>query len=89
VGKTLAPDHGLGRTWTPIMEWIADRDFVKGASTNWSIIPQMQFPISKRLHVLGSLGLSIPVNHISERQKQLMFYLLWDFADGSLKEGWR
>ena len=87
-GKTLAPDHGLGRTWTPIMELVADRDFAKAASTNWSVVPQMQIPLSKRLHVLGSIGVSLPVNNTADRQKQLMFYLLWDFADGSLKEGW-
>jgi len=70
-GKTLAPDHGLGRTWTPIMELIADRDFVKGASTNWSIVPQMQIPISKRLHILGSIGVSLPVNNTADRQKTI------------------
>ncbi len=89
VGRTFARDHGLGRAWTPIMELIADRDFIKSAVTNWSVIPELQFPLSKRLHVLGGLGLSLPVNNISDRQKQLMFYLLWDFADGSLKEGWK
>jgi len=88
VGKTFAPDHGLGRAWTPMMELIADRDFEKGASTNWSVIPQIQIPISKRLHILGSVGVSLPVNNTADRQKQLMFYLLWDFADGTLKEGW-
>mgnify|MGYP003347754157 CR=1 FL=1 len=31
---------------------------------------------------------SIPVNNTADRQKQMMFYLLWDFADGSLREGW-
>jgi len=89
VGKTFARDHGLGRAWTPIMELIADRDFIKGAVTNWSVIPELQIPLSKRLHVLAGIGLSLPINNISDRQKQLMFYLLWDFADGSLKEGWR
>ena len=87
-GKTFARDHGLGRTWTPMMELIADRDFATGANTNWSVVPQIQIPISKRLHVLGSIGVSLPVNNTAERQKQLMFYLLWDFADGTLKEGW-
>jgi hypothetical protein len=87
-GKTLAADHGLGRTWTPMMEFVADRDFTKGASTNWSVVPQVQIPISKRLHILGSVGVSLPVNNTADRQKQLMFYLLWDFADGTLKEGW-
>lgn len=88
VGKSWSAGGGLGRTWTPMMEFIADRDFFTGAKTNWDLIPQMQIPLSKRMHILGSIGFRVPVNQPSNRPKQLMFYLLWDFADGSLREGW-
>jgi ribosomal protein S2 len=40
------------------------------------------------MHILGSVGLRLPVNNTAGRAIQLMYYLLWDFADGSLKEGW-
>ena len=88
IGKTFSADAGLGRRWSPMVEIIADRDLVSGASTNWDIVPEVQIPISKRLHVLGSLGLRIPVNNTGDRPKQMMFYVLWDFADGTLTQGW-
>jgi hypothetical protein len=40
------------------------------------------------MHILASLGLRIPMNNTAERAKQLMFYVLWDFVDGTLKQGW-
>jgi len=38
--------------------------------------------------VRGSLGYRFPVTNTAGRQQQLMFYLLWDWADGSLLKGW-
>ena len=88
IGKSWSAGGGLGRTWSPMMEFIADRDFFTGAKTNWDLIPQLQIPLSKRMHILGSIGFRIPANNTDNRPKQLMFYLLWDYADGSLKQGW-
>ena len=89
IGKTFAPDHGLGRRWSPMVEFVYDRDLVTGADNNWNIVPEIQIPVSKRLHILGNIGYYIPVNHTADRPKQLMFYLLWDFADGKVTEGWK
>lgn len=89
IGKTWAPDHGLGRTWSPMAEFVYDRDLITGAKNNWSIVPQIQIPVSKRLHILGSVGLYIPMNNTADRPKQMMFYLLWDYVDGHLNEGWK
>ncbi len=88
VGKTFASDRGLGRRWSPMVEFIYDRDLVTGAKNNWDIVPEMQIPLSKRLHILGSIGFRIPVNNTTGRQKQLMFYILWDYVDGKLTQGW-
>jgi len=88
VGQMFAPDHGLGRLWTPMVELIMNRDFETGAKTNWDIIPEMQVTISKRQHVRGNLGLRVPVSNTAGRPVQVMFYLLWDWADGKLTEGW-
>jgi len=41
------------------------------------------------MHILANIGYDVPVNHTAGRPKQLLFYLLWDFADGSLKDGWK
>jgi hypothetical protein len=71
-----------------MIEAIADRDLVTGSSTNWDVIPQIQIPLSKRLHVLGNVGFRFPANHTADRPRQFLFYVLWDWFDGSLLEGW-
>ena len=89
LGKTFSTDHGLGRRWSPMAEFIADRDFETGAKTNWDIIPQIQIPIAKRMHILADVGLQVPVNNTLGRPKQLVFYVLWDYVDGKLTQGWK
>jgi len=32
--------------------------------------------------------LQIPAANTAGRQKRIVFYLLWDWADGRLSEGW-
>jgi mono/diheme cytochrome c family protein len=88
IGQSFAGDHGLGRLWTPMFEFLANRDLVNGAKTDWDVMPEMQVTISKRQHVRGSLGYRIPVSSTAGRQQQIMFYLLWDWADGGLLSGW-
>ena len=88
IGQSFSAGGGLGRTWTPMVEFIGDRDLESGARTNWDIVPQLQIPLSKRMHILGSVGVRVPINNTAGRPVQFMYYLLWDFADGSLKEGW-
>jgi mono/diheme cytochrome c family protein len=88
IGKTFATDNGLGRRWSPIVEFIADRDLVSGATTNWDIIPELQMPMNKRMHILGNVGFKFPANNTAGRPRQLLFYVLWDWADGGLLQGW-
>ena len=88
IGQSFAGQHGLGRLWTPMMEFLAARDLVDHAKTDWDVLPQMQVTISKRQHIRADLGVRVPVNNTSGRPVQLMFYLLWDWQDGRLNEGW-
>ena len=88
LGQSFGNDHGLGRLWSPMVEFLAEKALATGAKTNWDVLPQMQVTISRRQHVRGDLGVSIPVNNTSGRPVQLMFYLLWDWGDGKLTEGW-
>jgi hypothetical protein len=87
-GKTFAQNQGFGRIWTPMIEFLADRDLETGAKTNWDIVPQMQVALSKRQHILANIGVRTPINNIAARTTQVMFYVLWDFFDGGLREGW-
>ena len=88
LGQSFSADHGMGRLWSPMVEFLAARDLVDGARTDWDVLPQMQVTISRRQHVRADLGLRVPVNNTSGRPVQVMFYILWDWQDGRLTEGW-
>jgi hypothetical protein len=88
VGKSFRESDGLGRMWTPMMELVANRDYFTHATTDWDIVPQFQVTISRRQHIRADLGFRIPVTNTEGRPIQAMFYVLWDWQDGSLKEGW-
>jgi mono/diheme cytochrome c family protein len=88
TGKTFAANQGFGRIWTPMLEFLADREFETAARTNWDLVPQMQVSLSKRQHVFLNVGVRTPANNRTGRATQVMFYVLWDFFDGGLREGW-
>jgi mono/diheme cytochrome c family protein len=88
LGQSFAKDHRLGRVWSPMVEFLAARDLVDHAKTNWDLLPQMQVTISRRQHIRGDLGVRVPMNNTAGRPVQLMLYLLWDWQDGRLNEGW-
>jgi hypothetical protein len=71
-----------------MIEFLADREFETGAQTNWDLVPQMQVSLSKRQHVFLNFGVRTPANNRTGRATQVMFYVLWDFFDGGLREGW-
>jgi hypothetical protein len=88
AGKTFAQNQGFGRIWTPMIEFVADRDLASGAKTNWDIVPEVQVSLSKRQHVRTNVGVRRPVNNTLGRTTQVVFYVLWDFFDGGLLAGW-
>jgi mono/diheme cytochrome c family protein len=88
VGQSFAANHGLGRLWSPMFEFLGARDLVDNAKMNWDVLPEMQVTISKRQHIRANLGVRIPVNNTAGRPVQVVFYLLWDWFDGRLNEGW-
>jgi cytochrome c2 len=89
VGQAMAPDHMLGRLFSPMVEFLAVRDFKPGASTDWDVVPEMQITVSRRQHIRTGFGVSEPFTNTSGRSPQVIFYLLWDRADGKFWEGWR
>jgi hypothetical protein len=52
-------------------------------------MPEMQVTLSKRQHVRFNAGLRIPATNTAGRDMQVMFYVLWDWQDGKLLEGWK
>jgi len=88
VGQSFAGNHGMGRLWSPMVEFLAERDLMTGARTNWDVLPELQVTLSRRQHIRANFGVRVPANNTAGRPVQLMFYLLWDWADGKLNEGW-
>jgi mono/diheme cytochrome c family protein len=87
-GKSFNQGMGLGRQWTPMVELLANRDLRPGATTDWDVVPEFQITLSRRQHVRAGLGYDVPLNDTAGRSTQVMMYLLWDWFDGGLLEGW-
>lgn len=88
AGWSLAQNGGTGRTWSPMMELLAARELGAGEPVLWDLVPQMQVTLSKRQHIMMSGGFQFPVNEREGRSKKFMLYLLWDWFDGGLRDGW-
>ena len=89
AGKSVRQDGGLGRLWSPMIEVVGDRAFAAGEAMDVEVVPQMQVTLSRRQHVRANAGLRIPASNREGRSKVFVFYLLWDWFDGGLFEGWR
>ena len=72
-----------------MVEFLASRDLVDGAKTDWDVLPEMQVTISRRQHVRADIGVRTPFTNTQGRSPQLVVYVLWDWADGKLWKGWR
>jgi hypothetical protein len=86
-GTTLTEGR-FGRTWAPMVEVLGSRELTSGSSTHWDVAPQFQVTLSTRQHVRANLAARIPVTEASSRPTQLLIYLLLDWFDGGLFEGW-
>lgn len=88
IGKTWTTGGPWGRAWTPMVEVLGAKELGGGASPEWDLIPQIQVSLSTRQHILANFGLRVPVTDSSARDTQFVFYVLWDWFDGGLTEGW-
>lgn len=78
----------FGRAWSPMVEVTAGREFADDADVMYSVIPQIQVTLNKRQHIMFNIGLREPLNNRDTRKTQVVMYLLWDWFDGTLLEGW-
>ena len=88
AGRTFAQAGGAGRAWSPMVELLGARGLEGGPPTLWDVVPQMQVTLNTRQHVMLSGGVQIPVNQRRGRGARLIVYLLWDWFDGGLFDGW-
>ena len=87
-GRTWTTSGPFGRAWTPMIEVLAARDFKSGAKVNWDLVPQFQVTLNTRQHIMANFGFRVPVNDSLNRDIEFVFYILWDWFDGSALEGW-
>ena len=87
-GKSMNQGKGLGRAWSPMVELLADREFATGERINWDFVPQFQVTLSTRQHIRANFGVRLPANDFSSRPVQFVFYFLWDWFDGGIRQGW-
>jgi mono/diheme cytochrome c family protein len=85
-GKVIT--RNFGRQWSPILELLAKRDLGAGAVTDWDVLPEFQVTLNRRQHVRAAVGFRLPINDTANRPKQVIAYILWDWFDGGLLEGW-
>jgi mono/diheme cytochrome c family protein len=88
IGKSFVEGR-WGRAWSPMVEVIGAKELDAGEPAQWDLVPQMQVTLSKRQHIMINAGLRIPLTDRRERDVQVLTYLLWDWFDGGLLDGWR
>lgn len=72
-----------------MVELVGARDLLDDAKFDWDVVPEFQVTLSRRQHVRAAFGVRIPATDTAGRSMQAMFYILWDWQDGKLLEGWR
>ena len=87
AGKSFSQSR-FGRSWSPMVELLAAREFEERATIHWDLVPQMQVTLNKRQHLMINAGVRFPLNHRSSRTTQVITYFLWDWFDGGLLDGW-
>jgi len=87
LGRTFE-QRNWGRAWSPMVELLAARELKGGEKVSWDALPQLQWTLSKRQHIMMDIGLRVPLTDRGPRETQLVIYLLWDWFDGGFTEGW-
>lgn len=87
IGRTWVRNR-FGRAISPMVEVLAARELASGEEWQWDVVPQVQFTLNVRQHVMANVGVRLPVTDSSTRDTQVLFYLLWDWFDGGFFEGW-
>ena len=87
AGKSFSQNR-WGRTWTPMVELLGFKELEDGQEAHYDLVPQFQVTLSQRQHIMANVGVRIPLDKPGTRSTQIAFYLLWDWFDGGLRDGW-
>lgn len=87
VGRTFRR-AGIGRAWSPMVELLGAKELTDGAKVEWDVVPQLQVALSQRQHIRLGAGTALPLTDAGERPWKVQTYVVWDWYDGGLGEGW-
>jgi mono/diheme cytochrome c family protein len=87
AGRTFK-SGGFGRSWSPMVEILGGTTLADGAAVDWDIVPQLQVALSRRQHVRLGAGVAFPLTGFDDRAVKAQAYLVWDWYDGGIDEGW-
>jgi mono/diheme cytochrome c family protein len=87
LGRSFAA-RPFGRVWTPMIELLGAKELAPGEDPQWDVAPQLQVTLSTRQHVMANAGVRVPVSETAGRDTRVIVYLLWDWFDGGLFDGW-
>lgn len=84
LGKTFTAGR-FGRSFSPMVEVLGEHG---DGGTDWDLLPQMQVSLNRRQHILADVGFRVALNDRELRSDAVVFYVLWDWFDGGLFDGW-
>jgi hypothetical protein len=88
IGDAIVPVRH-GRMIAPMVEVMAERPIgAGGGPVDVDLVPQLQVTLSARQHIRVAGGVRVPVTDHTDQAWAALTYLLWDWADGGLAEGW-
>jgi mono/diheme cytochrome c family protein len=87
LGATLRAGR-FDRGVFPMIEVVGVHELEDAGKTSWDLVPQVQVALNRRQHLRLSVGASVPLTDTGTRKPQVLAFLLWDFFDGGLLEGW-
>jgi mono/diheme cytochrome c family protein len=87
LGRTWTQGE-FGRAWSPMIEVVGVAEFEDESEVAWDLIPQLQVTLNTRQHVMLNVGIRVPLTDAESRSTELLVYVLWDWFDGGLFDGW-
>jgi len=78
----------FGRSWSPMLEVLGSLAVEDPSQVHWDLAPQLQVSLSTRQHIALGLATRIPIEPGNDRAIGVWAYLLWEWFDGGLGEGW-
>jgi mono/diheme cytochrome c family protein len=87
LGRTFGTGYS-GPILSPMVEVVGAAELGDEKKIDWDAVPQMQLTLSRRRHVRINGGYLVPLSSRDVRPGAVLFYVLWDWFDGGLGDGW-